>query len=170
MELSALFGNEKYNYIKIKVNHEYFVTASVITNYGKKIFMIYPYYKLHELKEAKKSGMGKKVGSVLKEYKNGTDSIYDIFYWLLVDVIVGIKDKDVANSLIKEMFWFSNSISYNTGYINKEQFIYPGKRFLTNIFNRGGALNKTVERFIDVANTYMDNSYYADENYTVVEI
>ena len=170
MDLAKIIGGGKFHYKKLKTHKPYFVTANVVTNFGKRLLMIYPYYKLGELREAKKSDTGKRVRGMLKCYENGTDSSYDIFYWLLVDVITGIKNEDIASTVMQDMFHFSNYTCYTTGYVNKEQFIEPGKRFLSTYFIQNKRYTETVQKFIDVASMYMDNASYMDENYEIVEI
>lgn len=172
MDLAKILGGEKFHYKKLRSHKPYFVTADVVTNFGNRLLMIYPYYKLGDLREAKKSDTGKKVRGVLKCYENGTDSSYDIFYWLLVDVITGIKDVDFASKLMEEMFYFSNYTCYTTGYVNKEQFIEPGKRFLSTyfIYNKEESSTEIGQKFVATAGAYMDNASYKNEEYEIVEI
>lgn len=170
MDLAKIIGGEKFHYKKLKTHKPYFVTANVVTNFGKRLLMVYPYYKLGELREAKKSDTGKRVRGMLKCYENGTDSCYDIFYWLLVDVITGIKDENIASAIMEDMFHFSNYTCYNIGYVNKEQFIEPGKRFLSNYFIHNSRHTESEQKFIDVASKYMENASYMNENYETIEI
>ena len=170
MDLAKILGGEKFHYKKLRSHKPYFVTANVVTNFGKRLLMIYPYYKLGELREAKKSDTGKRVRGMLKCYENGTDSCYDIFYWLLVDVITGIKDENIASTIMEDMFHFSNYTCYNIGYVNKEQFIEPGKRFLSTYFIQNKGDTATVQKFMDIASMYMDNASYMNENYETIEI
>lgn len=170
MDLAKIIGGEKFHYKKLKTHKPYFVTANVVTNFGTRLLMVYPYYKLGELREAKKSDTGKRVRGMLKCYENGTDSCYDIFYWLLVDVITGIKDENIASAIMEDMFHFSNYTCYNIGYVNKEQFIEPGKRFLSNYFIHNSRHTESEQKFIDVASKYMENASYMNENYETIEI
>lgn len=170
MDLAKIIGGEKFHYKKLRTHKPYYVTADVVTNFGKKLLMIYPYYKLEELREAKESDTGKKVRGMLKCYENGTDSCYDIFYWLLVDVITGIKNEDIASTIMEDMFHFSNYTCYTAGYINKEQFIEPGKRFLSTYFIQDKGDTATVQKFMDIASIYMDNASYMNKDYGVIEI
>lgn len=170
MDLAKILGGEKFHYKKIRTHKPYFATVDVVTNFGNKLLMIYPYYKLGELREAKNCDTGKRVRGMLKCYENGTDSCFDIFYWLLVGVITGIKNEDIASTIMEDMFHFSNYTCYTIGYVNKEQFIDPGKRFLSTYFIQNKGDTETVQKFMDVASMYMDNASYMNENYEIIEI